>query len=302
MIKVSVIIPSFNGQELLEKHLPVVLRALNGWQKQGWEVIVVDDASTDGTAGFLRKKFSQVKIVTHRENLRFAESCNSGVKQAKGAIVLLLNNDVSPRKDFLLPLLEKFKEKDVFAVGCLEKEPGREKAFGRGKMFFKRGLVLHCRAEKQEEPTTDWVSGGSGAFDRKKWWAFGGMDRLFRPAYEEDRDLSYRALKHGFKVLFCPESVVFHHHETTNREALGKRQMRLSSYKNQFLFVWKNITDFDYFIRHLFWLPYHLIVGGIKTKGEIVTGFGWALNQLPEALQSRRKVKSFFKKKDKSLI
>lgn len=302
MIKISVVIPSFNGQKLLEEHLPLVLAAMNDWQKQGWEVIVVDDASTDDTSEFLKKKFPQVKIVTHRKNLRFAESCNSGVKQAKGEIVLLLNNDVSPRKDFLPPLLEKFKEKDVFAVGCLEKEPGKKKTFGRGKMFFERGLVLHCRAENQEESTTDWVSAGSGAFDRQKWLALGGTDRLFRPAYEEDRDLSYRALKHGFKVLFCPESIVFHHHETTNREVLGEKLIRRSSYKNQFLFVWKNITDLDYLIRHLFWLPYHLVVGGIKTRGEIVSGFGWALSQLPEALQSRRKVKSFFKKKDKSLI
>jgi len=302
MIKVSVIIPSFNGRSLLEKHLPAVLTALNYWQKQGWEIIVVDDASEDNSIEFLKRKFPQIKIVIHRKNLRFAGACNSGVKRAKGEIVLLLNNDVSPQKDFLFPLLEKFKEKNIFAVGCLEKEPGKEKTFGRGEMFFERGLALHRRAENQTELTTDWVSGGSGAFNRRKWLVLGGMDRLFRPAYEEDRDLSYRALKRGFKVLFCSESIVFHHHETTNQKALGEKTMRLSSYKNQFLFVWKNITDFDYLIKHLFWLPYHLIIGGIKTKGEIVFGFGWALSQLPEALQSRRKAKRFFEKKDKSLI
>ncbi len=300
--KVSVVIPSFNGKDLLKKHLPKVLLALNNWQKQGWEVIVVDDASTDNTVQFLRESFPEVRVIANEKNLRFGHSCNKGVRAARGEIIILLNNDVSPKKDFLTPLIKNFRGIGVFAVGCRERQPGKKLDYGRGEMFFKRGLMIHRRADSQKERTTDWVSGGSGAFDRTKWLYLGGMDGLFRPAYEEDRDLSYRAVKGGFKVLFEPESVVFHHHETTNKKVFGQKKMRIISYKNHFLFVWKNITDTKLLLNHFIWLPYHLIINGFRTNGEETAGFIWALSQLPEAVKSRSRVKRFFKKKDKEII
>jgi len=149
---------------------------------------------------------------------------------------------------------------------------------------------------------TDWVAGGSGAFDREKWLAIGGMDTLFRPAYEEDRDLCYRAAKHGWKILFEPQSMVDHRHETTNIKAFGKRRIKIMSYKNQFLFVWKNITDFNYLLKHFFWLSYHLIVTAWRSRGLLLLGFIRALWQLPEALRARKKAKSLFVKKDRDLL
>ena len=128
------------------------------------------------------------------------------------------------------------------------------------------------------------------------------MDILFRPAYEEDRDLSYRALKHGWQVLFEPKSVVQHHHETTNVRIFGKPMMKTASFKNQFLFVWKNITDTRYLFSHLFWLPYHLLWTNLKTRGLLGIGFLWAFGQLPELLRQRRKVRGLFVKPDKELI
>jgi len=302
MIKISVVIPNFNGRFLLEKNLPAVVRACESWSKTGWEIIVVDDASTDDSVGFLQKEFPTIKIIKHASNRRFAQSCNSGVASAQGEIIILLNHDVSPDKNFVTPLLKHFADRRVFAVGCLEKDPLTGIASGRGIMAFKRGLVVHWRAEDQNQPTSSWVSGGSAAFDRAKWVEIGGMDTLFRPAYEEDRDICYVAQKHDWKILFEPKSLVHHHHGTSNRLVFGVNKVKIMSFKNQFLFVWKNITDLRYLLLHLFWLPYHLTVTNLRTGGLLGIGFLSALLQLPEALSRRRRVKRLFEKSDSEII
>ena len=303
MKKISIVIPNYNGQKLLEKNLPRVVKACEYWGKD-WEIIVSDDASFDDSVLFLKKNFPFVKVVENKENVRFAENCNRGVGAAKGEIIILLNTDVAPEEDFIAPLLANFEDSLVFAVGCKEKDRQRGTTIfsGRGIMEFKRGLVVHKRAANQEEKTTSWVSGGSGAFDRGKWLLLGGMDSLFRPAYEEDRDLSYVAQKRGWKILFEPKSIVNHHHEMTNKSYFSRNTVKIISFKNHFLFVWKNITDFDYLLQHLLWLFYHLTFTNIRSRGLLFLGFLSALKQLPEAIHKRNTVRGFFVKKDKELI
>ena len=284
-MKLTIVIPNWNGKELLRKNLPEVIKACQKWAKTGWEIIVTDDTSTDDSVIFLKKNFPQIKVVVQPKNQRFAANCNLGVKTAKGEIVVILNNDVSPELDFLTPLIRPFENPRVFAVGCKErdKQLGKIIYSGRGLGEFKRGFLVHQRAENQNQKETLWASGGSLAVDRKKWLALGGMDPLFRPAYYEDIDLAWRARKRGWQILFEPRAVVNHHHETTNLPTFGKNKMKKFAYKNQFLFVWKN-GDLKMIIAHLFWWPYHLIKA-IKEKDYLFyQGFFLALKQLPELL------------------
>ena len=284
--KISVVVPNYNGEELLRKHLPKVIEAVSGA-----EIIVVDDASTDDSVAVLQEQFPQVHLIQHTKNQRFAAACNTGVAAAEGKIVVLLNNDVSPQKDFLKHLLVHFDDEKVFAVGCneIEKREGTIIESGRSEGAFRRGFLVHWRAEDQTKTTTLWAAGGSMAVRKSLWQKLGGMDTLYRPAYWEDIDLSYRALKRGYKVLFEPKAVVEHKHETTNVVSLGKRVMKISAYKNQILFVWKNITDIMFIIQHCLWLPYHLLVTSVRTHGEFLLGFLAALYRLPMALRRRKK-------------
>jgi GT2 family glycosyltransferase len=267
----------------------MVIQACQNWQKSppagGWEIIVVDDASTDNSVSFLKVNFPQIKVVVHQKNKRFAAACNSGVKAAKGKIVVLLNNDVSPEVDFLNPLVKHFADPLVFAVGCKEKDvkEGKIVLSGRGLGEFRRGFLVHWRAEDQNKTDTLWATAGSMAVDKEKWLKFGGMDTLFRPAYWEDIDLSWRAKKTGWKILFEPRSIVVHQHETTNILAFGKKQMKVFAYKNQFLFVWKN-GNLDMLIQHLFWLPYHLVKATLSGDWLFWKGFFQALRQIPELI------------------
>lgn len=296
-MNISVVIPSYNGRALLEKHLPAVLAAV----RKGDEVIVVDDASTDGSVEFLRKQFPEVRCIVHGENLRYAQSCNDGVKNAVHDIIVLLNNDVSPKRDFLHPLLGHFDNPEVFAVGCAEVNDSKILS-GRSLGVFTRGMLVHRRAEKQDGRTTLWAAGGSMVVRKSLWKEFGGMDTLFKPAYEEDRDLSYRAWKMGYLVEFEPASVVRHEHETTNIQAIGKRDLQTASYKNMFIFFWKNVTDQDLVLQHFVWLPYHLIFGGIRSKGLLVRGFFQALKQFPDVMKKRTELSRQWKLTDAKVM
>jgi len=288
-MKISVVIPNYNGRRLLEKNLPAVIRACQNWRNEGWEVIVVDDASTDDSVEFLKENYPQVKIVKHLENQRFAAACNSGVRTARGDIVVLLNNDVSPEVNFLEPLIKHFEDPKVFAVGCKERGVIKGKVIysGRSEAKFERGFLVHWRAADQNKKDTFWATGGSMAVDRKKWLEIGGMDILFKPAYWEDIDLSWRARKKGWKIIFEPNSIVNHHHETTNISVFGRQQMKIFAYKNQFLFVWKN-GDWRMLVSHVFWLPYHFFKALISKDWEFYKGFWLALKQLPEVIKLRK--------------
>lgn len=303
---ISVIIPSYNGKQLLKANLPAVIAACQHWSRNPskWEVIVVDDASTDASVAWLKKNHPKVKVVVNPQNLRFARAVNRGAIKATGDILILLNNDVKPERNFLRPLLRHFSKAQVFAVGCLEKnlQQGKQIAGGRGVGKFSRGFIVHHRAQDQTQKDTLWVAAGSGAFRKSIWKKLGGLDPLFRPAYEEDRDLSYNALKSGYKILFEPKSKVGHIHETSHLKVFGKPRIKIISFKNQLLFVWKNISSFKLIVSHFFWLPYHLLITTIRSRGLFLLGFFAALSQLFEAIRSHFRVKKLWQLSDEQIL
>lgn len=290
-MKFSIVIPNYNGVHLLKKNLPVVIKAA-----KNAEIIVVDDASTDDSVKLLREQFPQVNLVVNQQNLRFAKACNAGVNKAKGEIIVLLNTDVWPEKDFLKALVPHFKDDGVFAVGCLEIVGSETRGKATGK--FEKGLLVHQEASERQPGPTLWAFGGSAAFSRKKWLELGGMDHLYSPAYWEDIDLSYQAWKRGWEIRFEPRSRVHHEPESTNIDAFGRKRIEKIASKNQLLFVWKNIHDRKYILQHLIWLPWRFAAAVLKGNSAFVLGTFQALRQLPEAMQARRKEKKVAKISD----
>lgn len=303
---ISVVIPTYNARHLLQKHLPDVVRIL----QDGDEIIIVDDASTDDTAQWVKsfhpEKSIKIKLEKHTKNKRFAAAVNTGVETAKHPYVFLLNNDVSPlSKDIREQILEPFlTDPELFAVGCAEVTEDSPDAIisGRGTGGFRRGLLVHWYDPNQNSTRTLWTAGGSMALDRAKFLEIGGMDTLFYPAYEEDRDLSYRALKHGWKIKFLPSARVLHQHETTNTTVFGRRNMAVMSWKNQFLMVWKNITDRWLLAQHLLWLPYHLTITNWRSRGAVMAGFWKALLQFSELRRKREQAQKLWVRSDRAIL
>lgn len=245
-LEVSVIIPNYNGYDLLVKNLPHVLAAYRNKKNGIKEIILVDDASKDDSVSLVKKIFPQIKIIKHRVNRGFSASVNMGVRCAGAGLITLLNTDVYPERDFLIHALHHFRKENVFGVSF------HEENFGWARGVFKDGFIVHepGMGDKTTKETF-WVNGGSGIFRRKYWMELGGMDeKLFSPFYWEDVDLSYRAAKRGWINLWEPKAHVVHEHESTIRKIAKNYRARIQQ-RNQLLFIWKNLTSQILFRKHV---------------------------------------------------
>lgn len=299
-LSVSIVIPNWNGEKLLEKNLPSVVAV----SYEAAEIVVADDASTDGSVPFLKNKFPKVKLVQSTKRRGYSGNVNLGVGVAKSDIVVLINTDVVPEKGYLKPLLSHFDDPGVFAVGCEDRsmENGLTVLRGRGEAAWIKGFFVHWRGEVNKSDTF-WVSGGSGAFRKKTWDKLGGMDPLFNPFYWEDIDLGYRALKSGYKLVFEPKSRVNHFHEEGKilRE-YTQAQIERTAYRNQFIFIWKNLSDYKIFLQHIVWTPVRLMQSLITGNLNMLTGYIMAVLLLPKIVNSRQKISVLWQKKDNEII
>lgn len=302
---ISIIIPNYNGENLLKKNLPYVFKACDFYKKKSndtYEIIVVDDGSKDSSVEFLKKE--AVKLIINRRNLGFSSTVNLGVKEAQGEIVVLLNTDVRPNLEFLIPLIESLNSQMVGAVGCMDKsiENGKTVLRGRGVGKWDRGFLYHRRGEVDSSKTL-WVSGGSSAFNKKIWDKVGGLNEVYNPFYWEDIDLSYRIQKSGYKVLFNNESIVVHEHEKgTIKSHYTESKVKEIAYRNQFFFVWLNATDLSIILSHWIWLPIHIINSLRRHDKEFIKGLWSAFILSPKIIQLYFRNRKLFSLSDSEVI
>lgn len=290
--KASIIIPSYNTEDLLRKNLPVVINAFENKKNQIMEIILVDDASPDDSVKVVKELFPEIKVIKHKVNRGFSASVNTGARTAKGKLLVLLNTDVLPSNDFLVKVLPHFKEKEVFAVSL------NEKGFSWAKSEFVNGFIGHKPGKKMNiSHDTFWVSGGSGVFRRDYWMRLKGMDEaVLSPFYWEDLDLCYRALKRGYRLVWEPEGKVVHKHESTIGR-LSKRKVQRIRERNQLLFIWKNLTSPLLFRKHLIGLGKRII----KHPGYLRIVM-MALMRIGKVVRARKKEKKECKVSDEAIL
>lgn len=231
-MKVSIVIPNYNGENLLPGTLPDILKS------GADEVLVIDDCSKDNSVEIIKNNFPQVKLLLNKTNLGFSKTVNKLFEEAQGDVVVLLNNDVYVDKDFLKPLVKHFNSDKVFAVNC------HEKSGGFAKSFWKDGFYEHSNGGQVPKlHKSAWASGGSAAFSKKIWHDLGGFDHIYKPGYWEDIDISFQALKKGYDIYWEPKAKVIHEHGTTMEKSIKRKKIVWIQQRNQLLFIWKNITD-----------------------------------------------------------
>ncbi len=259
----SIIILNWNGRDLLAQGIPSVLESVRA-DGRDHEVIVVDNGSTDGSVEYLSNKYPQVRIISLQENLGFGEGNNAGVRAARHDIVVLLNNDMVVEPGFLRPLLDGFGPQ-TFAVSSqiyLRDKSVRREETGKTNAVFRRGMIDYSHRPPGGEILSRlyypafWAGGGSTAFHRSRFLELGGFHPLYSPAYVEDTDLSYRAWKRGWEVLFAPASIVYHKHRASTSRRFTPLALRTLVQRNQFLFLWKNICDWRLLLSHCCFLPW----------------------------------------------
>ena len=294
----SVVIPNWNGRDLLAKYIPPLLDALAG--NPANEIVVVDNGSEDGSAEFLRENFPQVKVVRLEKNLGFGGGSNAGFRAASNDIVVLLNSDMRVDRDFLAPMLEGFTDEKVFAVSCqifLSDPEKRREETGLTEGWWDDGSL---RVSHRDDPVVDrlypcfYGGGGSCAFDRRKFLALGGFDELLAPFYLEDTDIGYLAWKRGWKVFYQPASKVWHEHRGTIGRKFSADYIDGVLKKNFLLFVWKNIHNWRMMTAHLVFswsgAAFSLLVK--SPERTTFAGIWRAFTQLPRALGSRWRARS----------
>ena len=241
--KIDIIIPSYNGKHLLEKHLPQLIKNSPDIN----QIIVVDDGSVDGTQEWLKEKHPQVICLRHNLNQGFTVSVNIGVKHSTADFICLINNDVSPQPKYLDSVMNYFKDDKVFAVTFNEKNSSWPLVSWEGKLNFKRG------EDKTKPRYSAWASGGSAIFNKKIWDKLGGLNEVYAPAYWEDIDIGYRAWKCGYKIIWDNGSNVLHEHESSYSK-FDPHYISTIKQRNELLFNWVNITDPELVANHFKWL------------------------------------------------
>lgn len=216
---VSIVIPVHNKIELTYHCLASLILAYN---KASYEVIIVNDCSTDRTTE-LSDIFENVNVIVNEHNLGFLRNCNKAAKQARGNYLVMLNNDTEVTSGWLDELLEIFKRFDnvgmtgsklIYPDGKLQEAGGIVWGNGQPWNLGNRGnpqAPEWCYARQ-----VDYLSGASLMVPRVIWEEVGGFSDEFAPAYYEDTDLAFKIREHGYKTIYAPYSVVVHFEGMSN--------------------------------------------------------------------------------------
>ena len=240
-MKILIVIVNYNGKHLLEKNLLSVVK--NGYED--FDVVVVDNASVDGSIEYLKKEFPSVKIVESRENLGFGRGNNLGVKEYPNYdAYLFLNNDISVPKGFLDNLVKELQKENVGAVGpkvlySKERIGSEMRIINSAGIEVDEHYMAYDRYDKEEDKPkynvveeVDALMGGAFLVKREVFEKVGG----FNPSmflYYEDIDLSLRIRDLGYKLYYVGTSEVYHDHMASSK-SLGTRKRNIMNMQNRF--------------------------------------------------------------------
>lgn len=298
----SVIIPNWNGEELLKDCLTSLFKQV----LSNFEVILIDNNSTDNSLGYIRKNFPRVKIMKLEKNFGFARAVNEGVNVSNAKYVVLLNNDTAVDKNWLKSLVECgdshpevisvnskllnfYKRKIIDGMGILINEVGQAKSIGWQE---------EDKGQYESEAYIFGATGGASLFKRKDFIKVGFFDENYF-MYSEEVDFAFRAQALGYKSIYCPKAVVFHKHKTTSKKMpdhleywqfRNMTQTIIKDFPSSILFrKWRwlkiilvHLNTIFYQLKNGFWWP------------PILADF-WILFHLPRLLAERKKIQSNIK-------
>jgi GT2 family glycosyltransferase len=247
--RVSIVIVSWNARNLLRTCLPSVVNT----DYPNFEILIADNASTDGSAAWVAREYPSVKIVRHPENWLFCRGNNAALPHATGDFILLLNNDVEVPPGWLHPLVEAMTEaRDVGAVQPkllqYDDRDRFEYAGGAGGFIdrvgypFTRGRLFDSleRDRGQYDDARDifWATGSAILLRRSALDEVGLLDPRFE-MHMEEIDLCWRLQRHGYRIRVEPESQVYHIGGASLPQ--GSPRKTYYNYRNSLLLLYKNL-------------------------------------------------------------
>lgn len=218
--KVAVVVLNWNGKKFLEQFLPSVLCSTY----PNLEIIVADNASSDNSVSFVKQIFPTITIVVNQENYGFARGYNEALKHVDADYYVLLNSDVEVEHNWIEPVIEAMEHDPLIAVAqpklkAFADKGSFEYAGAAGGFIdkygypFCRGRIFDSLEQDNGQYNTPseifWASGAAFFIKRKAWLEVEGFDADFF-AHMEEIDLCWRLKNKGYKIVFCPNSTVYH--------------------------------------------------------------------------------------------
>ena len=233
--KVSIIIVNYNGKELLQKCLDSLLKV----NYNNFEIILVDNNSTDGSVEFITKNYPSLIIIKLDSNKGFAEPNNVAAKISKGKYLLFLNNDTVVTPNFIFEMVKVMETDKKIAIcqSLLLKPDGSVDS--SGDFIDHLGVVYNSKTEIDEIREVSSARGASMLVRSDIFEKLDGFDQKFFITFE-DVDLCWRSWILGYRVLIIPTSIVYHEGGITIKKI--KSEIAFHGFKNQLAM---KITNFE---------------------------------------------------------
>ncbi len=244
---ITVSIVNLNGSNYLKDCLES-LKKLN-YPAEMLEIIIVDNGSNDDSVKFIRNNYPEAKIIQNSRNLGFAKANNQAAAEAKGEYVAFLNNDTKVDENWLIELLRPVYGSDetICSGSKVLSFDGKSIDFAGGMINFEaKGFQIDYGMPKEKdnhnmERFLPFVNGGAMLVRRDVFVNSGGFDEDFF-AYYEDVDLGWRLWVLGYKVVFAPDSIVYHMHHGTSK-AFSEDKLRYLKERNALISLYKNYGE-----------------------------------------------------------
>jgi N-acetylglucosaminyl-diphospho-decaprenol L-rhamnosyltransferase len=285
-IDLSVVIVSYNTSDLLNNCLSSIEAWLEANSHTG-EIIVVDNASTDGTSSMIRRRFPEIRLIENRHNAGFAAANNQGMQAARGRYIVLLNPDTTVLGDAfgqLADYLEQHPETGIVGPRLMYPDgtvqSSRRRFPTRLTGYLESTIVQdywpdnhvvrrYYLADRSDDATqeVDWLVGACLMVRREAIESAGLLDERYF-MYSEEVEWCYRMKRHGWNTVYLPSAAVVHHEGASSSQNVPQRQIHFDSSK--VLLYRQLFGKASAWSLHLFLLVSYLIRIGIEmTKGII---------------------------------
>ncbi len=236
---VAIAIPAYRSAERLSRCLRSIQKLDQDWLSL---TVVTDDSGDGQVAQALREEFPTVTWIIHSENLGFARASNDAVFACKNEWVLLLNDDSELVDDPRKPLQNLLADTALFALSLQSVDEHGKVREGAKRLSWRVGIAKILHSKKDQLPLVAGVSetayavGGHSLFRRSVFQELGGFDELFHPFYWEDVDLSYRARKVGWRVVFSANAKILHRIDGAIKSTQTRNAIQVATWRNRLLF------------------------------------------------------------------
>lgn len=250
MAKTAVVILNWNGRKFLERFLPSVVEHSKGIA----DVVIADNDSKDDSVAFLQKEYPEIRIIRNNENGGFAKGYNDALKLVEADYYILLNSDIEVAENWIQPVIE-LMEQDKTIAACQPKirsyyQKDEFEYAGAAGGFIDRYGYPFCKGrifqvlEKDNGQFNEpyeifWATGACMFVRASVFHEMGGFDEYFF-AHMEEIDLCWRMKNAGYKLMYCPGSLIYH----VGGGTLPKNNPRKTflNFRNNLILLYKNLT------------------------------------------------------------